>query len=178
MDGPPLPWLTDAAAVARPWMRTAAVGEVALPVAVLRSPDRLPGLLHADREDCDRGACSRAAASVWSKHLMSALLPEPMLSALEGVAERAAGLRAALFLAPHLAGYGAPNPLRDEISYVATPVPEYPTMRRRRICCLRDRLGQPLCASCPKITAEARDAVLRAAAARAVATRPSTRPRG
>ena len=86
MDAPPFPWLADAAAVARPWMRPAAAGEAALPLAVLRSPDRLPGLLRAYREDCDRGACSRAAASVWSKHLMSALLPGPMLMALAGTA--------------------------------------------------------------------------------------------
>ena len=86
--------------------------------------------------------------------------------ALPPVAGRSAELRTALFHHHRLPGSADTNPLAGQISYLATPVPEYPTLRRRRLCCLRDRLGQPLCASCPKITAEARDATLRASVAR------------
>lgn len=240
----PAPWLDDAAAVGRSWIREAGRNEATLPLSVLTSPGHLPSLLHAHRAGLDGGACNRAAASVWSKHLMAALLPGPMLAALAGTvpaadpvvildrglpkatlpavpaavramdpaaaaawvtgplasaigalaaasglaprvfwsnaatmlaylfekwgdlpeaAERSAILREALFEAPRLAPAGTPNPLLGQISYVATPVPAYPTVRRRRICCLRDRLGQPLCASCPKIGPEERDRLLAAA---------------
>ncbi|BBK29895.1 ferric iron reductase protein FhuF [Stella humosa] len=88
------------------------------------------------------------------------------------VAGRSVALRNALF---------ACEPLRGQISYVPTPVPAYPTMRRRRLCCLRDRVGQRLCTGCPKIADDERDAVLAAVAAGLplpAPTAPSKRPTG
>ena len=55
-------------------------------------------------------------------------------------------------------------PLYHHVDYVRTGLASSPPTRRRRLCCLRDRLGQPLCVSCPKIAPAARDALLRAAA--------------
>jgi ferric iron reductase protein FhuF len=56
---------------------------------------------------------------------------------------------------------GTANPLHRQVDYVPTPLAGVPVTRHRRLCCLRDRLGQPLCVTCPKISAEARDAILR-----------------
>jgi ferric iron reductase protein FhuF len=84
-------------------------------------------------------------------------------SKIPGAQCRAARLRAALLDGPLLPGTDRPNPLRGHIGYTACDVPGWETgARRRRICCLRDRLGQPLCFSCPKITIDARDAILAA----------------
>jgi ferric iron reductase protein FhuF len=196
-------------------------------------------LAHDDR------ACPRARTSIWSKHLVAAMLPAPALHALAGVPlETSAvllldGMRPAAMVAlpptricataepHHLATFlrgiaepllravaqdarlaprllwsnaanflawlfeqwrrtpglgertetlasavldaaawpdGTPNPLHRHIDYVPTLLAGVPVTRRRRLCCLRDRLGQPLCVSCPKISVEARDAILRAAA--------------
>jgi siderophore-iron reductase FhuF len=84
-----------------------------------------------------------------------------------GAAETAAGARqlhdALLF--PARWPDGAPNPFHRHIDYVACAVPGYERgTRRRRLCCLRDRLGQTLCAGCPKIEPAARDLLLAAAA--------------
>jgi ferric iron reductase protein FhuF len=76
---------------------------------------------------------------------------------------RAATMRAAVLDGSLLPGTDRPNPLRGHIGYTPCKVPGWETgARRRRICCLRDRLGQPLCFSCPKITIDARDAILAA----------------
>jgi len=54
-----------------------------------------------------------------------------------------------------------PNPLRDHIVYRPCAVPGYESgARMRKVCCLRDRLGQRLCAGCPKIDPAARDRLL------------------
>ncbi|BBK40725.1 hypothetical protein STVA_07450 [Allostella vacuolata] len=249
--------LEAAVEVARPWLREAPPdGADAPPLSRLADPGGLRPMIERHRRRFGPDACPRGAASVWSKHLFSALLPMPTLAALAGSSPPAdplvmvvdglpkavladppgalrespapdaladwtdrvlgdvaiAALVAASGLAPRLfwsnaaamlaylcekwdavptlAGRAATlraalfdrAALRGQIAYVATPVPEYPTLRRRRLCCLRDRLGQPLCSSCPRITAEARDAILRATAAKAAAaavpTAPSTRPTG
>ena len=249
--------LEAAVAVARPWLREAPTdGADALALSRLADPGGLRPMIERHRLRFAPDACPRGAASVWSKHLFSALLPAPALAALagappaddpllmmvdglpkailasppdawsaspapdalagwtdrvlgdgviaalaaaSGLAPRLFWSNAAAMLAylcekwdavPALAGRSAAlratlfdrETLRGQIAYVATPVPEYPTLRRRRLCCLRDRLGQPLCSSCPRITAEARDAILRATAAKAAAaavpTAPSTRPTG
>jgi ferric iron reductase protein FhuF len=59
---------------------------------------------------------------------------------------------------------GLANPLHRHVDYVPTTLVEYPVTRRRRLCCLRDRIGQPLCVTCPKISTEVRDAILRGTA--------------
>lgn len=76
-----------------------------------------------------------------------------------GLDSRAETLRAALVDAPQWPA-ARPNPLYRQIAYVPCAVPGHSLARRRRICCLRDRIGQPLCASCPKIDPAARDALL------------------
>lgn len=232
--------LPAATAVVRPWLRAAAgADETAMTLGGVLERGFLAGALAADRARRGADACPRAAASLWSKQLMSALLPGPALAALaggsppspailavadgvpkamiatppeslagapaaaalgawvadvvgdaahrlasecglsprvfrsnaatmaaylceqweriEGVAERAGALRRAL-----LDEAGAP--FAREITYVTTPVPAWPRIRRRRICCLRDRVGMRLCASCPKIPPDERDAILRTAA--------------
>lgn len=76
-------------------------------------------------------------------------------------AERAVRMRREVLDAPVLPGSTRPNPFCDHIRYVPSSAPGYETgTRQRRICCLRDRLGQSLCASCPKISATERDALL------------------
>ncbi len=56
---------------------------------------------------------------------------------------------------------GRTNPLRDHIVYRPCAVPGYEAgARMRKVCCLRDRLGQRLCAGCPKIDPAARDRLL------------------
>lgn len=56
---------------------------------------------------------------------------------------------------------GRVNPLRDHIVYRPCDVPGYETgARMRKVCCLRDRLGQRLCSSCPKIAPAERDRLL------------------
>lgn len=78
------------------------------------------------------------------------------------VAGRAALLRAAIMEQPAL-GRLSPNPLLRQIAYVPSGAPGYENgTRRRRLCCLRDRIGYRLCASCPKIDPAARDALLTA----------------
>lgn len=56
---------------------------------------------------------------------------------------------------------GRVNPLRDHIVYRPCSLPGYEAgARMRRVCCLRDRLGQRLCSSCPKIAPAERDILL------------------
>ncbi len=56
---------------------------------------------------------------------------------------------------------GRANPLRDHIVYRPCDVPGYEAgARMRKVCCLRDRLGQRLCSSCPKIAPAERDRLL------------------
>lgn len=236
----------DAVAVARPWLTEDAAD--ARPLTAVMASDALAAAFARHRALLGPDACPRGGASVWSKHLFSALLPAAMLRLLAGgkpdgnpllafeghlpkstLAAQPAGiagppaasvaaewitgwlagqvvtpLAATSGLAPRLfwsnaatmaaylceqweklpewtasaeqlraALFGTP-PLAGQITYVATPVPEYPTVRRRRLCCIRDRVGQPLCSSCPRIDPIARDTLLRKAAA----TASSTRPRG
>lgn len=103
-----------------------------------------------------------ASRTYWSNAatLMSFLFEH--WSRQPAVATRAAGLRREIMEVPAL-GVLSPNPLLRQIAYVPSAVPGYERgTRRRRLCCLRDRLGQRLCASCPKIDPAARDALLAA----------------
>lgn len=89
---------------------------------------------------------------------MSAWLYEHW-SALPGWADEAAARRHEVTEADRPDGRA--NPLRDHIVYRPCDVPGYEAgARMRRVCCLRDRLGQRLCSSCPKIEPAARDALL------------------
>lgn len=60
---------------------------------------------------------------------------------------------------------GRANPLRDHIVYRPCDVPGFEAgARMRKVCCLRDRVGQRLCSSCPKIEPAERDRLLAGAA--------------
>jgi len=80
-------------------------------------------------------------------------------SALDGWADQAAARRHQVAEADRPDGRA--NPLRDHIVYRPCDVPGYEAgARMRRVCCLRDRLGQRLCSSCPKIEPAERDRLL------------------
>ncbi len=85
--------------------------------------------------------------------------------AIPETAEAARGFRAAILNAGSLPPHGVVNPMANLIGYVPTAVPGYPGVtRRRRVCCLWDRLeADQLCASCPKIDPADREAQLLAA---------------
>ncbi|HEV7368478.1 MAG TPA: siderophore-iron reductase FhuF [Arenibaculum sp.] len=63
---------------------------------------------------------------------------------------------------PEVPWFDGRNPLLDPVRTIPVGIPGLPEVAHvRRVCCLRDRLGQTLCLSCPRLDLDGRVALYR-----------------
>lgn len=137
-------------------------GAGAVPAGPMTACDRLIDAHLAPLAWAVAEASGLAPRVVWSNagNLIAFLLREARHSPALG--DSAAGLEARM-LAPRLR-HGARNPLFQPVRLEAVPLAPNDgsrTMAVRRICCLRDSLGEALCTSCPRLPPEERAALAR-----------------
>lgn len=99
-----------------------------------------------------RAVSGLSARVVWSNagNLIAFLFREAgRLPALAPAAEAQAAAVTGRRAVPYLTG---PNPLFEPVRMIPVAVSEgIVSVPRRRVCCLRDRLGESLCTSCPRL---------------------------
>lgn len=112
-----------------------------------------------------RGLCGVSARVLWSNagNVAAYVLGTLAHAGADGAALRVAAAYRSLFDRADLPWHAGPNPLRDPVTWIALDEPDLPArVHRRRLCCLRWRLGESYCYSCPRIGLDACKAILRA----------------